>query len=226
MRSWSKSCGPLLLRRAAPRRAGSRSGRGRATTPPPRSQGSALVDGQAGRPPRRRRSTRREPPERGGERGRATTTSTIDAPRGADAARAAALPVRRGCGRRPSRARSSPSRPRVVVFERDRLEAESVSSSSTVSPSPFRPPCRRARPPRPEEDDRDVVLAAAAVRGLHERLRRLARGSTFSPTIRRISVLGDHRRQPVGAEQEDVAGLRRRRRRCPRRRRGRCRARA
>ena len=56
-----------------------------------------------------------------------------------------------------------------------------------------------------EEDDRDVVLAAAAVRRADERLRRGFRSSRLRSTSARIVVVVDHRREPVGAEHEEVA---------------------
>ena len=56
-----------------------------------------------------------------------------------------------------------------------------------------------------EGDDGDVVLAAAAVRGGDERLRRAVEIVVVLLDDVEDVVVVDHVRQPVGAEQEDVA---------------------
>ena len=57
-----------------------------------------------------------------------------------------------------------------------------------------------------ERDDGDVVLAAGAVRRLHERAARPRRGRRGSARRRStIAVVADHVGEPVRAEQEDVA---------------------
>ena len=59
-----------------------------------------------------------------------------------------------------------------------------------------------------ERDDGDVVLAAAAVRGLDQRLdKRVEIAALLLDQAQDLVVL-DHRRQAVGAEQEEVARAR------------------
>ena len=129
-----------------------------------------------------------------------------------------APPARRGSA---ASCRRSPARGRASV---------SVSSSSVVASPRAAPPSPRSRSPSLadlEEDDRDVVLAAALVRGVDQRLRAACRGRRgCCSTISRIVVVVDHRRQAVGADHEDVARPRLDARTCRRRRPGRCRARA
>ena len=79
-------------------------------------------------------------------------------------------------------------------------------------PLPTAGSCRPSPRPRPagagdlEEDDRDVVLAAARVRRVDERARRLV--EVVDVHEQRLDLpVRDHRRQPVGADQVEVARL-------------------
>ena len=57
-----------------------------------------------------------------------------------------------------------------------------------------------------EEHDGDVVLAAASIGGVHERVR-CAVEVVAALQEREDLAVGDHVCQPVGAEEEEVAGL-------------------
>ena len=77
-----------------------------------------------------------------------------------------------------------------------------------------------------ERDDRDVVLAAALVRRLDQRLDEPVEVAALLARRGGGSRVVDHRRETVGAEQEEVADARLDGEQCRRRRPGRCRARA